>query len=77
MSPESGAADRALLEEGLEELRHWHPGVFPPTGALIPGLELLLDEVQLWNRRVRLISGSRSDIIVRHLLDSLAALPVL
>jgi 16S rRNA (guanine527-N7)-methyltransferase len=77
VSPESGAADRALLEEGLEELRRRHPEVFPPTGALIPGLELLLDEVQLWNRRVRLISGSRSDIIVRHLLDSLAALPVL
>lgn len=77
MSPESGAAYRALLEEGLEELNRRNPGAFPPGDALIPGLELLLDEVQLWNRRVRLISGSRSDIIVRHLFDSLAALPVL
>ncbi len=77
MSQESGAADYALLEEGLEELSRRNPGVFPPAGVLMPGLELLLDEVQLWNRRVRLISGSRSDIIVRHLFDSLTALPVL
>lgn len=77
MSPESGSTDRMLLEEGLDELNRRHPGAFPPSGTLIPRLELLLDEVQLWNRRVRLITGSRKDIIVRHIFDSLAALPVL
>lgn len=77
MSEGSGAADRMLLEQGLEELNRRNPGALPRFGALLPRLELLLDEVQLWNQRVRLISGSRRDIIVRHLFDSLAALPVL
>ncbi len=40
-------------------------------------LERFLDELEMWNRRVRLISGDRGDIVVRHLLDSLAVYPVI
>jgi 16S rRNA (guanine527-N7)-methyltransferase len=64
-----------LLRRGLAEIC---PETDPET--LFGRLHLLdkfLNELELWNRRVSLVSGDPRDIVVRHLLDSLAAYPVL
>lgn len=54
----------------------FHP-TEPEDSGFFHSIELFLNELEMWNRRVRLISGSRRDIIIRHLLDSLAAYPLL
>lgn len=56
------------------------PSRFPADGSVgkkITLMEKFLDELEMWNRRVRLVSGDRRDIVVRHLLDSLAVYPVI
>ena len=58
--------DRELLQTGLEQLG------LPAGPEQIDWYRRYIRELQLWNRRVRLISGSPRDIIVRHILDSLA-----
>lgn len=68
---------RGLLEKGLEELDRRHSGLFRRDADFFHAIESFIDELQLWNGRVRLISGSKRDIITRHLLDSLAALPLI
>lgn len=58
--------DGELLHSGLEQLG------LPAGPAQLNWYRRYIRELQLWNRRVRLISGSPRDIIVRHILDSLA-----
>ena len=58
--------DRELLHDGLVRLG------LPAGSPQIDRYQCYIRELQLWTRRVRLISGGPQDIIVRHLLDSLA-----
>lgn len=65
--PDSG---RPLLETGLEAL-----GLALPGGA-VDRLIAYLDELERWSASYNLVSfGSRRDLVVRHLLDSLAIRP--
>jgi len=73
---EKNDSDRGLIEKGLRQLNERSPDLFFPESGFFDAVGTYLDELQLWNRRVRLISGDRNDIIVRHLFDSLAAYPV-
>lgn len=59
-------SDRDLLRSGLEQLE------LPDGPEELEWYERYIRELQLWNRRVRLISGSPRDIVIRHILDSLA-----
>lgn len=63
--------DGELLQTGLEQLG------LPAGSAQLDWYRRYIRELQLWNRRMRLISGSPRDIIVRHILDSLAPWRVL
>ncbi len=58
--------DRELLHRGFEQLE------LPVEPENLDWYEHYIRELQLWNRRVRLISGSPREIIIRHILDSLA-----
>lgn len=58
--------DRDLLRAGLKELG------LPAETEQIDWYGSYIRELQLWNRRVRLISGTSRDIIIRHILDSLS-----
>lgn len=50
-------------------------GIFAPTG-LLDKLELYLAELTLWNSRFNLTAvKEREDVIVKHFVDSLSALP--
>ena len=60
------ASERNLLQEGLEQLE------LPASAAQLDWYEEYVRELQVWGQRVRLISGSTRDIVVRHILDSLA-----
>jgi len=60
------ASERQLLQEGLEQLE------LPATAAQLDWYEEYVRQLQVWGQRVRLISGSTRDIVVRHILDSLA-----
>lgn len=60
------ANDRELLHDGLVQLG------LPAGPPQIDRYQCYIRELQLWNRRVRLISGGPRDIVVRHLFDSLA-----
>jgi len=60
------ASERQLLQEGLEQLE------LPASAAQLDWYEEYVHELQVWGQRVRLISGSTRDIVVRHILDSLA-----
>lgn len=59
------ASERQLLQEGLEELE------LPASAEQLDWYEEYVHELQVWGQRVRLISGSTRDIVVRHILDSL------
>jgi 16S rRNA (guanine527-N7)-methyltransferase len=61
----------ALLAEGLGRL-----GIDCPP-ARLEALERYRLELELWNRRYRVVKASGNDLVVRHFLDSLAGLPVL
>ncbi|MFW5710805.1 MAG: 16S rRNA (guanine(527)-N(7))-methyltransferase RsmG [Spirochaetota bacterium] len=58
--------DLHILRSGLQQLE------LPADDEQVDWHCRYIRELQLWNRRVRLISGSPRDIIIRHILDSLA-----
>lgn len=60
-----------LLEEGLSAL-----GIEPEQGRL-ERLTIYLEELALWNRRLGLVHASGDELIIRHVFDSLAGLPVI
>ena len=63
-----GRSAEELLEAGLEEL-----GI-EPAGELIDAFMIHIREIELWNGKVRLVSYPEpKTIVLRHLLDSLAA----
>ena len=55
-----------MLREGLQRLE------LPAETEHLDWYGRYISELQLWNRRVRLISGTPRDIIIRHILDSLS-----
>jgi 16S rRNA (guanine527-N7)-methyltransferase len=61
----------ALLEDALTQLG------LAASAAQIALLERLAAEIELWNRSVNLVHASGRDLLVRHVVDSLAALPAL
>ena len=61
-----------LLEKGLIQL-----GI-DYTSAQIDALSAYVDEILFWNAKYKLVAvSSRDEIITRHILDSLAPLPIL
>ncbi len=56
-----------LLSEGMERLG------LPGTARELGLLRAYADQIALWNRRTNLVRASGEDLVVRHLLDSLAA----
>ncbi len=59
-----------LLENGLAEI-----GI-EPSERQIQQLESYISELELWNTRLNLVSfENREQLIIRHILDCLAALP--
>lgn len=61
---------RDLLETGLRELGLTESGH-------VDKLVSYLSELERWNRRLGLVNDSGDTLIVRHILDSLAALPLI
>ena len=61
----------AGLESGLERI-----GI-RCTHKHLAGLEGYLRELQLWNRTINLVGSSEGGVVVRHVLDSAAGLPIL
>ena len=63
---------RDLLTDGLNGLR------IESTKNVLDSLVLFLEELVLWNRRTNLIGTSdETEIITRHILDSLTVYPLL
>lgn len=60
-----------LLERGIGEL-----GIGGGDRE-VGRVRLFLRELELWNPKLNLVKASGDDLIVRHILDSLAAVPVL
>lgn len=63
--------NRRLASEGLGRL-----GI-PADESRLMLLERYLDEIELWNPRYGLVHAAGDEVVIRHLLDSLSALPVL
>ena len=61
---------RDLLASGLERLGY-------PGDERAERLARYLDEIELWNPRLKLVAASGRELVVRHLLDSLAGASVL
>ncbi len=61
----------ALTAAGLEQL-----GI-ADNGGLTRRLGRYREELDLWNPRLGLVAASGRDLVVRHILDCLAALPLL
>ena len=61
----------SLLGAGLTELG------LDPSSEQLHSLAVFVEELELWNRRLNLVAARGDDIIVRHLLDSLAGLAVI
>ena len=59
------------LKNGLEQI-----GV-EYTSAQFGMLELYISEIELWNDKYKLVSARGEDLIIRHILDSLSAIPEL
>jgi 16S rRNA (guanine527-N7)-methyltransferase len=57
----------ALLERGLDAL-----GI-APSPRVTGLLEAYCEQIALWNRRTNLVRATGDDLVVRHLLDALAA----
>jgi 16S rRNA (guanine527-N7)-methyltransferase len=57
----------SILARGLSQLR------IPDAGRAVPLLEKHLEELEKWNGRHGLVKASGTDLIVKHVLDSLAA----
>lgn len=62
---------RRLLAAGLEAL------CVPHAEDVAHLLEQYRHELELWNPRLGLVAASGTELVVRHILDSVAALPVL
>ena len=58
-----------LLAEGIRRLD------LHASETQIELLNRYLDEIERWNRRMNLVRANREELIVRHVLDSLAGLP--
>lgn len=65
------AGDREALAAGLVELG------MEPAGPLLDALARYADEIELWNPRLKLVAASGRELVVRHLLDSVAGVAVL
>ncbi|MGA2639820.1 MAG: 16S rRNA (guanine(527)-N(7))-methyltransferase RsmG [Spirochaetia bacterium] len=67
----TGGSDASVtLRQGLERLS------VPEPGRVQPLLETYLDELERWNPRFRLVKFSdRRELVVKHVLDSLAGWP--
>lgn len=61
----------ALLSEGLSRL-----GI-TPDAAQARQLEIYCSELAMWNGKYGLVNAEGDDIVIRHFLDSLAAVPML
>ncbi len=48
-----------------------------PMRAWKKGIVCYLTEIERWNRRFNLVKAHGEDLVVRHLLDSLVALPLI
>ncbi len=59
-----------VLDSGLEEL-----GLY--SDRLAADLKRYVQEIELWNPRLRLVDAAGVDIITRHILDSLTLVPFL
>lgn len=57
-----------VLESGLDEL-----GLYSESLSLY--LQKYLAEIELWNPRLRLVDASDTDLVTRHILDSLTLIP--
>ncbi|MCK5155804.1 MAG: class I SAM-dependent methyltransferase, partial [Spirochaetales bacterium] len=63
---------RLLLEKGLEQLE------IDFSTSRIDALLTFVDEILFWNDTYKLVAvSSRDELIIRHILDSLAPLPLL
>ena len=62
--------NRRRLIDGID-----HLDIDPPIGCL-ESLVRYCDEIALWNRRMNLVGGTESEIVVRHILDSLSTVSV-
>lgn len=61
----------ALLREGLRKL-----GI-PVSDRQIWQIEIFTQEIERWNRRMNLVKAAGDTLIIRHILDSLAGLPLI
>ncbi len=59
-----------LLSKGLKQLG------FETSGKLFDDIQAFLAELELWNPNLGLVEAGSEDLIVKHVLDSLAAYPV-
>jgi 16S rRNA (guanine527-N7)-methyltransferase len=62
------AIDRSLLARGLAALG------LPEEGRLLDGLARYGEEIELWNPAYGLVGAEADELVVKHLLDSLAPL---
>lgn len=60
-----------ILKDGLNRL-----GIEPDDSQL-KMLSLYIDEIELWNSRYKLVGAVGEQLIIRHILDSLSAVPEL
>lgn len=63
--------NRELLAKGLSELS------LPPSGDLFARLGRYVEAIETWNPAYGLVGASGDDIVVKHILDSLAPLAIL
>jgi len=59
----------SLLREGLDKLGIEH------TAGQLATVARYVDEIERWNPRYKMVRATGRELIVRHVLDSLAALP--
>jgi 16S rRNA (guanine527-N7)-methyltransferase len=62
--------ERDLLWDGLHSLDM-------DADALLEPLERYIGELRLWNRRIDLLADAGEQLVPRHILDSLAPIPIL
>lgn len=60
-----------ILKEGLTQL-----GIEFTSSHLIM-LDLFIREIELWNSKYKLVGAGGEQLVIRHILDSLSAVPIL
>jgi 16S rRNA (guanine527-N7)-methyltransferase len=65
------AVNRRLLSDGLAELE------VAATDEHLDALAAYIGEIELWNRRINLVKAAGDALIIRHILDSAAGIPVI